>query len=221
MKYFGCGMRCQVRISQKRIRSQPVWIQLFCLIWCQHGALGWVHKHHITTEDTTRATRRQNDDFECHSSYKQAKECNDGSWCFWWLQRSIYSYYHRYHQVIEKIKNATEKAHLVAIEQRIMYETCVETPGLCFVIRPEQRWERTPALKYPMFYMLAFLNSVEYQYMKERGLVQKHFGDYTAPWWYCWLGNGKTWWKYVTLDKYTLSSCKDDLMRSLNIWYNI
>ena len=63
-----------------------------------------------------------------------------------------------------------------------MYETCVETPGLCFVIRPEQRWERTNALKYPMFYnMLAFLNSVLYQYMKGRGLVQTHVGDYTAP----------------------------------------
>jgi len=103
-----------------------------------------------------------------------------GAGVFGGYKGGIDSYYHRYHQVIEKTKNATEKAHLVAIEQKIMYETCVETPGLCFVIRPEQHWKLL-ALKYPMFYMLAFLNSVEYQYMKERGLTQTHFGDYTAP----------------------------------------
>ena len=61
-----------------------------------------------------------------------------GAGVFGGYKGGIDSYYHRYHQVIEKIKNATEKAHLVAIEQRIMYETCVKTPGLCFVIRPEQ-----------------------------------------------------------------------------------
>ena len=61
-----------------------------------------------------------------------------GTGVFGGYKGGIGSYYHRYHQVIEKIKNATEKAHLVATEQRIMYETCVKTPGLCFVIRPAQ-----------------------------------------------------------------------------------
>lgn len=101
-----------------------------------------------------------------------------GAGLFGGYREGILRYNERYYDTQQKETDLS----LSLIEQKMMYKTCVENPGMCLVIRPEQRAQDKygPGVKYGMFYMLSFLNQNYYELMKRDGLVQNYFGNYTA-----------------------------------------
>lgn len=88
----------------------------------------------------------------------------------------IRTFHNRYYSIL--FEQGEQNQVLLASEQYLMYETCSTTPNLCLSIRPEIRnFQYGLAVKYAMFFMLAFLNTDEFENMKAGGVVQTYYGE--------------------------------------------
>lgn len=110
----------------------------------------------------------------------RARNLMMGAGLFGGYKEGILRFHESFYEVLEDAAITNPKSLIQ--EQHLMYFTCVRYPGLCFTVRPEGRNNGYGlAVRYPMFYMLAFMNRDIYAKMKQDGLVQAEFGDYTLP----------------------------------------
>lgn len=90
-------------------------------------------------------------------------------------KKGIKLYYDRYTQFLlqRKTSNTSNSEGMSFLsEQKAMYELCVTSPELCFVIQAKQRnggYGR--GLEHPYFFLLPYFNTFEYERLKEDGII--------------------------------------------------